>query len=177
VPVSGSSYSYAYATLGELVAMGVAACLLLEYGVSSAAVAVGWSEYLNQLLDNLFGFQIPEALSKSPEAGGVLNVAAVVLVALCATLLIRGTSESARVNAIMVVTKMGVLVLFVALGLLGWNSNNLADFSPYGLAGVTSAAGVIFFSTSGWTLSPPPARRCATPGAPCRWPSSSRSSR
>ena len=60
VPVSGSSYSYAYATLGEVVAMGVAACLLLEYGVSSAAVAVGWSEYLNQLLDNLFGFRIPE---------------------------------------------------------------------------------------------------------------------
>ena len=66
VPVSGSSYSYAYATLGELVAMGVAACLLLEYGVSSAAVAVGWSEYLNQLLGNVFGVQIPEALSKSP---------------------------------------------------------------------------------------------------------------
>ncbi|MBR7551609.1 amino acid permease, partial [Mycobacterium tuberculosis] len=59
VPVSGSSYSYAYATLGELPAMGVAACLLLEYGVAGAAVAVGWSQYVNQLLFNLFGFQIP----------------------------------------------------------------------------------------------------------------------
>ena len=60
VPVSGSTYSYAYATLGEIVAMGVAACLLLEYGVSTAAVAVGWSGYLNELLDNLFGWQMPD---------------------------------------------------------------------------------------------------------------------
>ena len=66
VPVSGSSYSYAYATLGEGIAMVVAACLLLEYGVSSAAVAVGWSQYLNELLDNLFGFTIPDALRTRP---------------------------------------------------------------------------------------------------------------
>ena len=66
VPVSGSTYSYAYATLGEVVAMGVAACLLLEYGVSTAAVAVGWSDYLNQLLHNLFGWQIPNVLSAAP---------------------------------------------------------------------------------------------------------------
>ncbi len=66
VPVSGSSYSYAYATLGEAVAMGVAACLLLEYGVSTAAVAVGWSGYVNKLLDNLFGSQMPHALSAAP---------------------------------------------------------------------------------------------------------------
>src|ERR671923_2034568 len=72
VPVSGSSYSYAYATLGEGIAMIVAACLLLEYGVSGAAVAVGWSQYLNQLLGNLFGLQIPDALSQSPEGGGLI---------------------------------------------------------------------------------------------------------
>src|SRR6478609_1571271 len=66
IPVSGSTYSYAYAALGEIVAMGVAACLLLEYGVSTAAVAVGWSQYLNKLLDNLFGVQIPQALSAAP---------------------------------------------------------------------------------------------------------------
>src|SRR3981189_231187 len=62
VPVSGSTYSYAYTTLGELVAMAVAACLLLEYGVATAAVSVGWSGYVNKLLHNLFGFQIPHAL-------------------------------------------------------------------------------------------------------------------
>ena len=73
VPVSGSSYSYAYATLGEGIAMVVAACLLLEYGVSAAAVAVGWSQYLNELLDNLFGFTIPENLSNAPEQDGVFT--------------------------------------------------------------------------------------------------------
>ena len=69
MPVSGSSYSYAYATLGEGIAIIVAACLLLEYGVASAAVAVGWSQYLNELLDNLFGFEIPAKLSNAPEQG------------------------------------------------------------------------------------------------------------
>ena len=77
VPVSGSSYSYAYATLGELPAIGVAACLLLEYGVSAAAVAVGWSQYLNELLDNLFGVQIPDSLSQAPEQDGIFNLPAV----------------------------------------------------------------------------------------------------
>ena len=149
VPVSGSSYSYAYATLGELAAMGVAACLLLEYGVSGAAVAVGWSQYLNQLLDNLFGFEIPEALSQAPEQGGVFNLPAVILIILCALLLIRGASESTTTNAIMVAIKIGVLLLFIAIGLTGWNSDNLSDFAPFGFSGVTAAAGIIFFSFIG----------------------------
>jgi amino acid transporter len=149
VPVSGSSYSYAYVTLGEVAAMGVAACLLLEYGVSSAAVAVGWSQYLNQLLGNLFGFQIPEALSQSPEGGGIVNLPAVVLVVLCALLLIRGASESATVNAVMVVIKISVLVLFVVIGATGWNSDNFADFAPFGVTGITGAAGIIFFAYIG----------------------------
>jgi basic amino acid/polyamine antiporter, APA family len=149
VPVSGSSYSYAYATLGEGVAMIVAACLLLEYGVSAAAVAVGWSQYLNELLDNLFGFTIPDSLAQAPEQGGVINIPAVILIVLCASLLIRGASESAKVNAVMVITKIGVLILFVVLGLQGWNSDNLSDFAPFGFNGITSAAGIIFFSYIG----------------------------
>ncbi|MBU3751632.1 MAG: amino acid permease, partial [Mycobacterium sp.] len=113
VPVSGSTYSYAYTTLGEVVAMGVAACLLLEYGVSTAAVAVGWSQYVNKLLNNFLGFQLPEALSAAPwdAEPGVVNLPAIVLVALCATLLIRGASESAKINSIMVVIKLGVLLM------------------------------------------------------------------
>ena len=99
VPVAGSSYSYTYATLGEFVAMGVGACLLLEWGVAGAAVAVGWSEYLNQFIGNVFGVQIPEALSNAPEQGGIINLPAVVLIIMCAALLIRGTSESAKTNA------------------------------------------------------------------------------
>ncbi len=149
VPVSGSSYSYAYATMGEGIAMIVAACLLLEYGVSAAAVAVGWSQYLNELLDNLFGFTIPENISNAPEADGIINLPAVILVVLCALLLIRGASESAKVNAAMVIIKIGVLVLFIAVGITGWDSDNLSDFAPFGAGGVTAAAGIIFFSYIG----------------------------
>jgi len=149
VPVSGSSYSYAYATLGELPAMGVAACLLLEYGVSAAAVAVGWSQYLNELLDNLFGFTIPDAISQAPEQGGIFNLPAIVLIFLCTLLLIRGASESAKVNAVMVLIKLGVLTLFIVLGIQGWNSDNFSDFTPFGTGAITTAAGIIFFSYIG----------------------------
>jgi basic amino acid/polyamine antiporter, APA family len=149
VPVSGSSYSYAYATLGEGVAMIVAACLLLEYGVSAAAVAVGWSQYLNELFDNLFHFTIPTAFAQAPEQGGIINVPAVVLIVLCTLLLLRGASESAKVNAAMVLIKVAVLILFIAVGLQGWESDNLSNFAPFGLDGITSAAGIIFFSFIG----------------------------
>ena len=151
VPVSGSTYSYAYATLGEVVAMGVAACLLLEYGVSTAAVAVGWSGYLNQLLHNLFGWQIPNALSAAPwdTDPGIINLPALFLVAMCALLLIRGASESAKVNATMVVIKLAVLLMFVAIAFTGFNADNFSDFAPKGVAGITAAAGTIFFTFIG----------------------------
>ena len=151
VPVSGSSYSYAYTTLGEAVAMGVAACLLLEYGVATAAVAVGWSGYLNKLLHNLFGFQIPRALSAAPwdSEPGYVNVPAIILITMCALLLIRGASESARVNTIMVLIKLGVLAMFVIIAFTGFDANQLKDFAPFGVAGIGSAAGTIFFSYIG----------------------------
>lgn len=149
VPVSGSSYSYAYATMGEAVAVVVAACLLLEYGVSAAGVAVGWSQYLNELLDNLFGFTIPKSLSQAPEQGGVFNVPAFVLIWLCALLLLRGASESAKVNAVMVLIKVAVLVLFIAVGVTGWESDNLSNFTPAGFGGISAAAGIIFFTYIG----------------------------
>ncbi|MCP9275362.1 amino acid permease [Mycolicibacterium arenosum] len=151
VPVSGSTYSYAYTTLGEFVAMGVAACLLLEYGVSTAAVAVGWSSYLNVLLDNVFGVQLPQALIAAPwdATPGVVNLPAMVLVALCALLLIRGASESAAVNTVMVIIKLGVLAMFIAVAITAFNADNFANFAPFGAAGVSAAAGVIFFSYIG----------------------------
>lgn len=151
VPVSGSTYSYAYATLGEVVAVGVAACLLLEYGVSTAAVSVGWSGYLNQLLDNLFGITVPAVLSSGPfdTDPGVVNLPAIVLVALCALLLVRGASESARVNAIMVVVKLAVLGLFVVVAFTAFDADHFADFAPHGVTGITMAAGTIFFTFIG----------------------------
>lgn len=151
VPVSGSSYSYAYATLGEVVAMGVAACLLLEYGVATAAVAVNWSGYLNRLLSNVVGFQLPHALSAAPwdAQPGYLNVPAIALIGMCALLLVRGASESAKVNAIMVMVKLGVLVVFAIVGFTAFDAHHLRDFAPFGVAGIGSAAGTIFFSYIG----------------------------
>jgi basic amino acid/polyamine antiporter, APA family len=151
VPVSGSSYSYAYSTLGEVVAVGVAACLLLEYGVATAAVAVGWSGYLNKLLSNLFGFQLPQMLSAAPwdSQPGYFNLPAVILIGLCALLLIRGTRESALVNTIMVLIKLGVLGMFVIIALSAFNADHFKDFAPFGVAGINSAAGTIFFTYVG----------------------------
>ncbi|GHE11863.1 amino acid permease [Klenkia taihuensis] len=149
IPASGSSYSYAYATLGELVAYVVGWCLVLEYAVSSAAVSVGWSEYLDQLLRDTLGVTIPDALAAAPGAGGVVNLPALVLVALCALLLVRGASESTTVNAVMVVVKVGVLLLFVVLALTGFDSGNLTPFAPLGVAGISAAASSIFFSFIG----------------------------
>lgn len=149
VPVSGSSYSYAYSTLGELPAMGVAACLLLEYGVSTAAVAVGWSQYVNQLINNLFGFELPHALLYAPEEGGIINLPAVILIALCCLLLIRGTSHSVAANTVMVLIKIAVLLFFVAVGITGWNMDHFANFAPFGFTGIMTGAGIIFFSFVG----------------------------
>jgi APA family basic amino acid/polyamine antiporter len=151
VPVSGSTYSYAYATLGEVAAIGVAACLLLEYGVSAAAVAVGWSGYLNKLLLNVFGAHFPRELSATPwdSSPGWLNLPAVVLVALCTALLIRGARESARANAVLVLVKLGALAMFSLVALSAFDADRFRDFAPFGMAGVTAAAGTIFFSFIG----------------------------
>jgi basic amino acid/polyamine antiporter, APA family len=151
VPVSGSTYSYAYATLGEIVAMGVAACLLLEYGVSTAAVAVGWSGYLNEAIRNITGLEMPHAILAAPwdSDPGVVNLPAVVLVGLCMLLLIRGASESAQLNAIMVVIKLVVLAMFIVIALTAFDADNFAGFAPFGVAGVATAAGTIFFSFIG----------------------------
>jgi basic amino acid/polyamine antiporter, APA family len=154
IPVSGSTYSYAYHAMGELVAMVIAACVLLEYGVAAGAVAVGWSGYFNELLDSTVGWSLPAALSYSPipvEDGttGVVNLPAVVLVFLCTLLLIRGASESARVNTAMVLVKLGVLVLFVVIGLTAFQADRFDGFWVAGSAGITAAAGTIFFSFIG----------------------------
>ncbi|OBH72518.1 amino acid permease [Mycobacterium intracellulare] len=151
VPVSGSSYSYAYTTLGEVVAIGVAACLLLEYGVATATVAVNWSGYLNRLLSNVVGFQLPHALSAAPwdAQPGYLNMPAIALIGMCAVLLVRGASESAKVNAIMVMIKLGVLVVFAIVAFTAFDAHHLQDFAPFGVAGIGSAAGTIFFSYIG----------------------------
>ncbi len=149
IPASGSSYSYTYVTLGEIVAWVVGWMLMLEYGVSVAAVAVGWGQYLNSFL-GAFGVGIPEALAGPPGDGGVFNVPALIIVLACAFLLIRGASESARVNTVMVILKVGILVFFSVVAFTAFDGSNFAPFLPLGLLGVTAAAGQVFFSYIGF---------------------------
>jgi len=129
----------------------VAACLLLEYVVSTAAVSVGWSQYVNKLLENFLGHGLPQAFSAAPwdTEPGIINLPAVFLVMLCALLLIRGASESATVNAVMVIIKLGVLVMFAVIAFTAFNADRFANFAPFGAAGISAAAGTIFFSYIG----------------------------
>ena len=153
IPVSGSTYSYAYHAIGELVAMVIAACVLLEYGVAASAVAVGWSGYFNELLDKTIGTTIPDSLSYSPipydGTNGLVNLPAIVLVAMCTMLLIRGASESAKVNTVMVLIKLSVLVMFIVIGLTAFEADRFDNFWASGSAGISAAAGTIFFSFIG----------------------------
>ncbi|MFI1765636.1 amino acid permease [Streptomyces sp. NPDC020800] len=151
IPVAGSSYSYAYATLGELVAWVCGWCLVLEYGVSVAAVAVGWGEYLNELLDGTIGVTIPSALSSAPGEGhGIINLPALIVVLLAMVFLLGGARESARANTIMVCVKIAALVLFCAVGFMGFKSGNYRDFMPLGMSGVSAAGATLFFSYIGF---------------------------
>lgn len=150
IPVSGSSYSYAYATMGELVAWVCGWCLILEYGVSVAAVAVGWGQYLNELLDGTLGISIPDALSAPPGDGGVFNLPALLVVLLAMAFLLGGAKESARANTIMVCVKIAALILFCAVAFAGIRAGNYTPFMPLGMAGVSAAGATLFFSYIGF---------------------------
>ncbi|WP_320775759.1 amino acid permease [Streptomyces sp. CRN 30] len=150
IPVSGSSYSFAYAGLGETTAFLVGWCLLLEYGVSVSAVAVGWSQYVNELLDGVLGIHLPQALSAGPGDGGAVNLPAVVVIALACVLLVRGVRESARATAVMAVVKLAVLAAFVAIGFTAYQDGNLTPFSPAGLGGIGAGTTAAFFSYIGF---------------------------
>ncbi|MEB8336568.1 amino acid permease [Streptomyces endophyticus] len=150
IPVAGSSYSYAYATMGELLAWVCGWCLVLEYGVSVAAVAVGWGEYLNELLDGTIGVTIPAALSAPPGDGGIFNLPALIVVLLAMVFLLGGAKESARANTIMVAVKIAALILFCVIGFMGFKSGNYEDFMPLGMAGVSAAGATLFFSYIGF---------------------------
>ena len=150
IPVAGSAYTYGYATLGELAAWILGWDLILEYGVSVAAVAVGWGGYLQDLLDSLFGLSVPDALAGPPGDGGTFNLPAVALVLGVSALLAYGGKESARANTGMVFFKVGILIFFIVVGLLSFDSGNLEPFAPQGIGGIESAAAIIFFAYIGF---------------------------
>ena len=149
IPVSGSSYSYTYATLGEVIAWVVGWCLMLEYGVSVAAVAVGWGQYLNEFLAT-FSIALPDAIAQPPGDGGIVNVPAIAVVVMAGLLLLRGASESATVNTVMVFIKIGILAFFCVIAFSAFDPANLTPFAPLGIAGISAAASQVFFSYIGF---------------------------
>ncbi len=165
IPASGSSYSYIYATVGEFFAYIVAACLLLEFELAASATAIGWSAYLNNFIENAFGWHIPLAL-RSPMivlgANGSefhwsqINLPPVILIFLCGVLLLRGVRESIGVNTVMVLIKIAILIFFAVIALSGFNADNFTPFFNTdtskgfaGMTGVTAAAATVFFSFIG----------------------------
>jgi len=150
IPVSGSAYTYSYATMGELVAWIIGWDLILEYGVSVAGVAVGWGGNVNAFLDSAFGVKLPDAISTSPSEGGVFNLPAVFIVLAITVLLVRGVRESARANLVMVGVKLVVLTFFIIVALVNFSSKNLHPFMPHGFHSVTAAAAIIFFAYIGF---------------------------
>lgn len=167
IPVSGSAYTYAYATLGQFIAWVIGWDLVLEYLFASSTVSVGWSGYAVSFLND-FGIIIPEALSKAPLAhdprmgwaltGAVINLPAIFIVLSMMTLLVIGIRESAAANSVIVIIKLTVLLVFVGIGFFYINRENWQPFIPpnegafghFGWSGVLRGAGVIFFAYIGF---------------------------
>jgi APA family basic amino acid/polyamine antiporter len=167
VPVAGSAYTYAYATLGEFVAWVIGWDLILEYALGAATVAVGWSGNLITLLGQL-GLTFPAALSAAPGtlvpvAGGepvtaIHNLPAMIVTVLVTALLMFGVSESASVNAVIVVVKVAVVLIVIGAGAMfivpaNWHPfipENTGSFGEYGWSGILRGAGVIFFAYIGF---------------------------
>ena len=158
IPIAGSAYTYAYATMGELVAWVIGWSLILEYALGAATVAIAWSEYLNKLLGGI----IPPEWCHSPFEGGYMNLPALFILLLITLLLIRGTSESAKVNAVIVFVKVAIVLAFIAIG---WQFIEPANHTPYlipegvighegpfqhGWGGVLGGAAIVFFAFIGF---------------------------
>jgi APA family basic amino acid/polyamine antiporter len=150
VPVSGSAYTYVYATLGELVAWIVGWGLILEYALGAATVAIGWSGYFSDFLNATFHIVIPKALTTNPFDGGIVNVPAALIIVLITFLLIRGTSESDTVNKTIVAIKLAIVVFFIAIGIRHVDPANWHPFAPFGPWGIVNGAGLVFFAYIGF---------------------------
>ncbi len=150
VPVAGSAYTYTYAVMGELMAWIVGWALVLEYALGASAVAVGWSHHFVGLLHDFAHITVPQAIANAPNDGGVINLPAVAITVIITTLLILGTSESARVNAVLVAVKLVALALFVVLAIPVMKAENFHPLMPTGVVGVSGAAASIFFAYVGF---------------------------
>ncbi len=157
IPIAGSAYTYAYATMGELLAWIIGWDLVLEYATGAATVSVSWSKYLVRLLQH-FSITLPPDLTKSYFEGGLVNLPAIFIICVVSIVLIIGIQESARLNGIIVALKVAIVVLVIGLGFGYINKANYVPFIPpntgefghFGWSGIMRAAGVIFFAYIGF---------------------------
>lgn len=151
IPMSGSVYTYAYMTVGEVVAFIVGWCLMLEYLLAVAAVAVGWSGYLQSLLSG-FNIHLPSIIASAPGMGkgGLIDLPAVCILLLITALLSFGVRESARINNIMVLIKLAVIIAFIVAGAKYVKPENWTPFLPFGYDGIITGAATVFFAFLGF---------------------------
>ncbi|MBN1194591.1 MAG: amino acid permease [Methanomicrobiaceae archaeon] len=150
VPVAGSASRYGYAALGEIWAWIIGWDLILEYSVAIAAVAIGWSGYVVDIIHEA-GIILPAAFIHPPGVpGGMITLPAVLIIAGITALLIRGVKESVRFNMVIVTIKLAVIVLFLILGITHINPANWHPFMPYGWHGVLTGAAIVFFAYIGF---------------------------
>jgi APA family basic amino acid/polyamine antiporter len=151
IPISGSAYTYGYATLGEIFGWIIGWDLILEYMVGAVLVATGWSAYLVNLLE-VSGIKLPHALCASPwdKVPGVFNLPAVAIVAFLSWLLVRGIKESSRVNLTIVIVKVAVILLFIVVTAGHVDPSHWRPFAPFGFAGIVRAAGIVFLAYVGF---------------------------
>jgi APA family basic amino acid/polyamine antiporter len=152
VPVSGSAYTYSYASMGEIVAWIVGWALILEYAIAASAVSVGWSNYFVGLMQSGLGIELPTFFTKGAFAavGGGINLPAIFVALLVTALLVIGTKESATFNAVLVVIKVVALTAFIILAVPVMKMENFEPFTPLGFGGVSAAAASIFFAYVGF---------------------------
>jgi basic amino acid/polyamine antiporter, APA family len=168
IPVAGSAYTYAYAVLGEIVAWIIGWDLILEYAVSNMSVAVGFSAYLQDLCENMFGFRLPAQLAYPPfpapgDPVGWFNVPALVITLLVTWVLVRGVRESAGANNGMVIIKIAAILIF-CLGAAGAvNKANWHPFAPHGFSGILTGASIVFFTYIGFDSVSTAAEECRKP--------------
>ncbi len=162
VPVAGSAYTYSYVILGEFIAWLVAWGLILEYTVAASTVSAGWSGYFVGIL-KAGGVNLPEAFTKVPSEGGIINLPAVFVSLFIGALLTRGTKESIMVNRVLVAIKLGVIFLFLTIAAPHIKMENYANFMPYGWHGVGVGAAAIFFAYLGFDAVATTAEECKNP--------------
>jgi basic amino acid/polyamine antiporter, APA family len=168
IPVAGSTYTYTYATMGELVAWIIGWDLILEYAVSNMAVAVGFSAYLSDVLDSVFGVHLPEVIAGPMFVGGAqtgswFNLPAFIVLMVLTMLLVHGVKESARTNNIMVAVKVGAILLFIFGAVRAVNTENWTPYMPNGFTGVLTGAAIVFFTYIGFDSVSTAAEECQRP--------------